>query len=256
MHSIKTSVNTQFSKVADNYRTSKVHAQGEDLEQIVTLVQQSHNPTVLDAGCGAGHTAITVAPYSRQVIAFDLTASMLEQVERVAMEQGITNLETRLGDVEQLPFEANQFEVVVSRYSAHHWPNPAKALTEAARVLKPGGRFILSDIVAPAEPALDTFLQTLELLRDPSHVRDHSVAQWCTMFEQAGFQVQPVYQWRVPLNFEQWLHRMATPPLNTTMLKTLYDGASQEIRDWFDIRDGYDFTIDGALFEAMLLENF
>jgi ubiquinone/menaquinone biosynthesis C-methylase UbiE len=250
MSDIKQAVHDQFSKTAEHYRVSAVHAAGEDLAQIAALVAQESAPYVLDAGCGAGHTAITVAPLSAQVIAFDLSAQMLAQVERLAKERNLTNVQTRQGDVENLPFEDATFDIVTSRLSAHHWPNPRKALSEFARVLKPAGRFILSDVVASEEPTFDTFLQALEVLRDLSHVRDHSESQWKAFFGEAGFEMQVAAHWPIPLNFEDWVKRMATPELNVAMLRRMYDTASADVRQAFDIQPDYTFTIQGALFEG------
>lgn len=252
MSDIKQAVHDQFSKTAEEYRVSAVHASGEDLNRIAELVATDSAPYVLDAGCGAGHTAIKVAPHSGQVVAFDLSAQMLAQVESLAAERGLTNVQTRQGDVENLPFEDATFDIVTSRLSAHHWPNPGRALSEIARVLKPGGRFILSDIVASEQPTFDTFLQALEVLRDPSHVRDHSESQWKTLYTAAGFTVQVVYTWGLPLNFNDWVKRMATPELNVAMLKRMYDTASEDVRGAFDIQPDYTFTIQGALFEGRL----
>src|SRR5690349_24861428 len=74
---IKQSVQEQFGPVAANYRTSPVHAAGEDLGAIAAVVQQYASPVVLDVGCGAGHVARTVAPLSARVVALDLTEAML-----------------------------------------------------------------------------------------------------------------------------------------------------------------------------------
>lgn len=255
MLDIKQSVHDQFGKVADNYRTSQVHAAGEDLAQIAayvaTLAEQNGLPYVLDVGCGAGHTAMTVAPHSQQVIALDLTKQMLEQVEKLAADKGLSNVQTKQGDVEQLPFDDQTFDVVVSRYSAHHWPNPSLAVQEIWRVLKLGGQFILSDVISPQAPAQDTFLQALELLRDPSHVRDHSISQWQAMLTQAGFQSKIIFEWRLKLNFQNWTARMATPAQQVAMLKTLFDLVSEDIRASFLIEATYDFTLYGAVFAAM-----
>lgn len=250
MTDVKGSVQRQFGNVAANYRTSAVHASGEDLTRMVQIAHLNGTERLLDAGCGAGHTGIAFAPEAREVIAYDLTMAMLEQVERLAEERGIRNVTTRQGDVEHLPFEAETFDVVVSRYSAHHWQHPQAALHEFQRVLKPGGQFILSDIVALDDPTLDTFLQAVELLRDPSHVRDHSTAQWLTMLAETRFRAEVVFTWSLPLNFDSWVLRMATPHLNVAMLKSLFDGAPQEVRAAMDVQPDYTFSIPGALFHA------
>lgn len=250
---IKGSVKTQFGNVAANYSTSKVHAAGADLNFMVERADLPPDALVLDAGCGAGHTALAFAPHVKRVIAYDLTPAMLEQVEKLATERGIMNVETRLGDVEQLPFEDAIFDAVVSRYSAHHWVNPQAALVEFARVLKPGGKFILSDIVSAEDHAADTFLQTIELLRDPSHVRDHRVSQWVTMFESAGFTADVLMTFDLPLEFNAWVTRMATPELSVRAIKWLFDGASDEIKIEFQtpvtVPDDEEFTfvIPGAV---------
>jgi len=250
MQDVKASVQQQFGNVAANYATSVVHASGEDLNRMVQVANLLGTEKVLDAGCGAGHTALAFGPHVAQVVAYDLTASMLEQVEQLAIKRGVTNLTTRQGDVEVLPFDDASFDLVVSRYSAHHWPHPARALAEFKRVLKPNGQFILSDIVAAEDPTLDTFLQTIELLRDPSHVRDHSVSQWSAMLRDAGFSSEVEFTWQLPLDFDAWVKRMATPAPYVAILKSLFDGAPSEVREAMDVQSNYRFQIPGALFRG------
>ena len=247
MADIKQSVQDQFGKVAANYLTSAVHAAGADLTLLAEHLRPYPAASVLDAGCGAGHASAAVAPQVREVVALDLTASMLEQVRTLAAQRGLSNVQTAHGDVESLPFEDARFDHVISRYSAHHWPNPAAALREIRRVLKPGGRFFLSDIVSYDAYALDTFLQTLELLRDPSHVRDHSAAQWLALFAGAGLSARVDATWAVPLGFDAWVERIATPAQNVAMLRALFDGAAAEVRAALTIQPNHDFTIQGAL---------
>ncbi len=247
---IKATVQDQFARVAENYRTSQVHASGADLEHIAAIVQRYHAPTVLDVGCGAGHVSAAVAPWSKQVVAYDLTPQMLEQVQRLAQERQLSTIATRQGDVEHMPFADHSFEIVLSRYSAHHWPHPQRALQECLRVLKPGGLFLLSDIVAAEEPGYDTFLQTIELLRDRSHVRDHSISQWQAMFAQLGLSATVLMTWALPLNFQAWVTRMDTPQNYVQIIKQLFDTAPGDVRQAFTINEEYNFTIPGALFEV------
>ena len=104
MKDTKASVQSQFGQTAENYRHSKVHATGQDLIWLTKELSREKVSKVLDAGCGAGHVSVAVAPYVEQVVALDLTENMLEQVNILAEERGVKNLETRQGDVEAVTF--------------------------------------------------------------------------------------------------------------------------------------------------------
>lgn len=248
---IKSGVQQQFGQVAANYSTSTVHAQGIDLKEMVKLANLTGAERVLDVGCGTGHTALNFAPHVAQVIAVDFTEGMLAQGRLLASERNLANIEFRQGDAEKLNFADGEFDVVVSRYSAHHWPHPQNALREFRRVLRPGGQFILSDVVSFDDFTADTFVQALELLRDPSHVRDHTTTQWLSMLAAANFQAEVAFTWDVQLEFNAWVVRMATPTLNVNMIKTLFDGAPQEVRTALQVAPDYSFAVQGALFHSV-----
>ena len=249
--SIKAAVERQFSQVADNYRTSAVHAAGEDLTHLVDAAALRGHEVVLDAGSGAGHTALAIAPRAAQVVSVDLSANMLAQGQRLAVERGLDNLRFEVGDVEALTFAGASFDVVTSRYSAHHWPRPRAALGEIHRVLRPGGCFVLSDIVSYDDFTADTHLQAIELLRDPSHVRDHTAAQWLAMLGAAGFAAGVVFTWGVRLQFDNWVERMATPPAAVGQLRTLLANAPAEVRALLQVEADDSFTLQGALIKAV-----
>ena len=251
--SIKDTVAQQFSPVADNYRTSTIHSSGEDLAQMVAAVPLSGQELVLDAGSGAGHTTLAFAPHVGRVMSVDLSPAMLEQGERQARERGLANVEFRQGDVEALPFPEHSFDLIVSRYSAHHWPHPQQALGEFRRLLRPGGVFLLSDIVSYEDFTTDTHLQTLEILRDRSHVRDHTVSAWLAMLAQQGMAGSVVYRWDVWIDFASWVKRMATPPDDAAMICRLLDNAPAEVRGTLRVEADHSFTIQGALIKAVLV---
>lgn len=244
---LKGTVQEQFGRVAANYLTSAVHAQGEDLPVMVEAANLQGDERVLDAGCGAGHTAASFAPHVAEVVALDFTASMLGQVEVLAKNRGLANIKTRLGDVETLPFASSKFDLVVSRYSAHHWARPGKALREFRRVLRTGGRFILSDVVGFGDPVCDTFLNAIELLRDPSHVRDYTLEEWSNHFAAAGFSLEVVFYYRIFIDFEEWTERMETPQVNRAAIRSLYDASPAEAREALRIDD------EGHSFQCVVL---
>lgn len=250
MDDIKDSVQRQFAPVAANYATSAVHVSGPDLSAMLVAAGLRGGERVLDAGCGAGHTALAFAAHAAEVVAIDLTEAMLAQGRKLARERGLGNVTFKRGDVEQLPFADATFDIVTSRYSAHHYPHPLAALREFARVLKPGGLLLLVDVLSPNPPAQDTFLNAIELLRDPSHVRDHTADQWLAMCAAAGFAAEVAGTWPLRLEFESWVARMNTPFLAITQIRALIDGAPREVRASLAIDEGYSFSVPTALIRA------
>lgn len=248
---IKGAVRQQFGNVADRYATSAVHAGGPDLEALVDAVPATEG-RILDVGCGTGHTTLAVAARAASVVGVDLTEEMLAEGRRLADERGIQNVTFEHGDAERLDYPDGWFDVVVSRYSAHHFPRPEHALREIARVLSPDGTFLLVDTVAPDAPAQDTFLNAIEVLRDPSHVRDHSVAGWLTLFASAGFAGEMLQWWKVRLAFDAWVARMQTLAVAVSAIAYLFDGAPEEMRSLLAIEPDRSFSIPVALFRGRL----
>jgi SAM-dependent methyltransferase len=159
----------------------------------------------------------------------------------------LSNIEFRQGDVEHLDFADASFDLVVSRFAAHHFPHPQRAVRELARVLKPVGAFLLVDVVSPVEPAVDTFLNAVELLRDPSHVRDHSIDQWRAMFEVAGLRFEALGGWPLRLEFKSWVERMETPPAAVAQIRALLDVAPKEVREALAVEEDHTFSSPMAL---------
>src|SRR5690349_13603617 len=97
-------VRNQFGAVASAYATSAVHAGGPDLEALVKAAAAAGTEEVLDLGCGAGHTAIALAPLVRHVVAVDLTPEMLDVARTLAETRRAKNIEFRQADATALPF--------------------------------------------------------------------------------------------------------------------------------------------------------
>jgi ubiquinone/menaquinone biosynthesis C-methylase UbiE len=237
----------QFGPQAQSYLNSTVHAQGEDLEQMARMVGTRPEARVLDLGCGGGHVGFRLASLVKQVVAYDLSDAMLVVVGEEATRRGLRNLTTRQGAVERLCFPNASFDVVASRYSAHHWRDFAAGLAEARRVLKPGGLAVFMDGVSPGSPLLDTWLQTLELLRDPSHARNYSVEEWQRAASAAGFLPGAVFRFRVRLEFAAWVKRIKTPEAHVHAIRSLQVRAGEEVAGHFDIESDGSFTLDTML---------
>ncbi|HEX4171320.1 MAG TPA: class I SAM-dependent methyltransferase [Acetobacteraceae bacterium] len=247
----ETLVDAQFGSRASVYLTSAVHAQGADLEALAALVHGQPDARVLDLGCGAGHVSFAVSPHVRSVVACDLAPEMLTVVAQAASARGCDNLTTKQGVAEHLPFADGEFDCVLSRYSAHHWRDLEAGLREAGRVLKPGGIAGIVDSVSVGPALLDTYLQAVELLRDPSHVRSRTRAEWDDAIVRAGLVPGVVRPFRVRLEFAVWIERMRTPPVRAEAIRALQTLMSDSVMRHFAIEADGSFCIDVALFEAM-----
>src|SRR3954471_14324075 len=98
-----------------------------------------------DLGCGTGQLTETVAPYVKQVIAVDSSRDMLDAAR--ARVRSARNVDLRQGDVENLPIGPGELDAAMMSLVLHHSPAPGKALTEVARVLRPGGRVLVVDML-------------------------------------------------------------------------------------------------------------
>lgn len=236
----------QFSPRANAYVESQVHARGEDLDALKRFVEMQHFHSALDLGCGGGHVSFCVAPFVTSITAYDLSSAMLTAVSTAAEARGIKNLSTQQGQAETLPFADASFDFIATRYSAHHWLDLPKALREVRRVLKPSGAFMVMDCIAPDNVLCDTFIQTIEMLRDPSHVRDYSVAEWNTMLTEAGFHTDEPVTRRIHLDYQSWIARMQTPPVLAHAISALMEKADDAVRRYFAIAPDGSFMLDTA----------
>jgi SAM-dependent methyltransferase len=244
-------VRQQFGPVASAYASSDYHSSGPDLAKLVEGAGLTGKERVIDIGCGAGHTAIALAPHAAQVTAVDITPEMLAVAADLAARRGLTNIDFERQDATKLPYPDARFDVAASRVAAHHYHDLRAFVAEAARVLKPGGRLMLADTIAPEDPALDTFCNAFELLRDPSHVRNWRVSEWSALMREHGLEPEVLYQFDLELEMGPWFERQQTVPDRRTGVVGLFAGANEAARAAFhlDARPGW-FTLPIALIRA------
>jgi hypothetical protein len=118
------------------------------------------------------------------------------------------------------------------------------------RVLKSDGMAIFMDVITPGVPLLDTWLQSFELLRDSSHVRNASLVEWRALLTAAGFAVESSVRFRLRLDFSSWIERMKTPQSHVSAIRSLQHRAGSEVTDYFAIEEDGSFTVDTVLIAA------
>ena len=101
--------------------------------------------TVGDLGCGTGQMTAALAPFVQHVIAIDGSAAMLQAAKKRL--HGFSNVELRRGDLEALPIDDQRLDAATLTLVLHHLPEPERALREVSRVLKPGGRVLIVDML-------------------------------------------------------------------------------------------------------------
>ena len=183
---------TIFAERAAFYTTSAVHADRTVLDRLVELARPTATDRVLDVATGTAHTALAFAPHVAHVIATDITPEMMAQGEMLRAEVGLTNLEFRIADAHDLPFEDAAFDIVTCRRAAHHFIDVPKAMNEMTRVLKPGGRLAIDDRTVPENDFADVTLNRLDWLHDHSHVRQYRPSEWQSMMQAAGCRLETI----------------------------------------------------------------
>jgi ubiquinone/menaquinone biosynthesis C-methylase UbiE len=205
----KSTVRREFGANAGAYVTSATHAKGASLERLLALTKPQPEWHVLDIATGAGHTALAFAPHVRQVWATDITPEMLEQVSRQTSERNVGNIVIELADAEQLPYADSAFDLVTCRIAPHHFDAPELFVSDAARVLKPGGLLAVVDNIVPRGVAGD-YINAFEKLRDPSHVRCLSLEEWHDLFAEHGFAIEHAETLYKRISFATWAARHDT----------------------------------------------
>lgn len=197
-------VQRYFGQHAHDYAKSERHARGADLARLLAALELTPGQRALDLATGPGHVAFRLAERGLAVTAADLTPEMLAVARAAEPERALPHPITWIqADAARLSCEPGQFDTVVCRRAAHHFPNLPQVLRESRRVLKPGGRLGISDMTAPAA-SIDA-LNDLERLRDHSHVAAQTVDQWVGHLLSADFRLQWLELTVEPMTREQWL---------------------------------------------------
>jgi ubiquinone/menaquinone biosynthesis C-methylase UbiE len=221
----------QFDRQSDRYGKSHILADTRDVAAALAALPVPPSGRALDVATGGGHTALYLAKQGWLVTAGDIAPRMLENAQKLAADAGY-KVKTRLFPAEELPFPEESVELVTVRVAPHHFSSPEKFVGEVARILKPGGHFLLIDGSVPDDDLeTETWLHSVEKWRDPSHGRFLSRVAWETLVKTRGLSVlsskldpmkQPDLQW--------YFETAATPAENRGLVLEAVRTASPHVR--------------------------
>ena len=179
----------QFARQSDRYGKGHILENVDDVRAATAHFSLPPRSQVLDIATGGGHTGLFFASLGHNVTLSDITQAMLDRASEAARDRGL-NVQTRLHSAESFPYPNESFDLVTCRVAAHHFSSPETFVCETARVLLPGGCFLLIDgTVEDNQPEAEEWSHQVEKLRDPSHHRFVTPQTWQRYCEQCGLRV-------------------------------------------------------------------
>ena len=224
----------QFAKQSGHYGRGHVLENTEDVRVALDFIPLPTPAQVLDLATGAGHTGLFLAGLGHQVILADIAGPMLS-APPAPPPIAACSVQTRQHAAEHLPYPDSQFDLVTCRVAAHHFSSPESSVRESARVLKPGGYFLLIDgTVADGEPEAEAWAHTVEKLRDPSHHRLLTPNTWSGLCAAAGLEVRKllIAPFKQP-DLDWYFEAAATSPENRAKVLQLVANAPASARRLF-----------------------
>ena len=220
----------QFGQHAEKYRKSTVHGDQDILEHILRVLAPNGSERAADVGCGGGHMSAALAGQVRELVAVDVTPQMLVQTGLLAREKGLSNVVGCLADAQNLPFATEVFDIVTCRIVLHHVPDAGRAVMEMGRILKTGGKLFIQDILGIENVAAKDYMDEIERLRDPSHVKDYNTEEWKCFYKKAKLDV--VHKEILPGSYrlKDWAWRSGTSEESFNLIVKKLEDVPENVR--------------------------
>ena len=162
---------------ADSYYNRQTKDK-KHLEMIMNCLQVKSGMKILDLGTGTGYLAFPFAKkYSVQVVGLDIVENALEENRKRARAESLNNLHFINYDGIKFPFDSNSFDMVITRYALHHFPDISSTFSEINRVLKNKGVFFLSD-PTPNDDDTSRFVDEYMQMKKDGHIKFYTKQEW------------------------------------------------------------------------------
>jgi ubiquinone/menaquinone biosynthesis C-methylase UbiE len=197
-------VRARFTRTAQQFAEFSLSKRSAEADKLVELAAPRGDELALDLACGPGTFTRALARAVRAVHGLDITPALLEQARAAAAKENLANCVFECGDAYALPYPAAKFDLASCAYTLHHLTNPAAAIAELARVVRPNGRIALVDLIVP-DGADSESNNAIERARDASHattLRTHDIHALCAS---AGFRVTASELGERTRSFDDWM---------------------------------------------------
>ncbi len=211
------------------------HSREVDLARLVELAEPKDDESALDFVTGLGYVARAIAPFVKLVDAFDPDEMLLTEAAAQAEQEGLGNIRFKQGDPLAIPFDDARYDIATARLALRHTRDAASCLKEIKRVLKPAGRLLIIDSLAPPHAELSGFLEKLMAQRDKSHVKSYTLAEWENLVEREDFNIDQVEIYPKEHDFGEWAERFGADSDSVRMLGLMLHGASNRVKRHFRV---------------------
>lgn len=233
----------RFTATARSYSSSPVAERREENEALLRLAAPAPADRALDVACGPGAVLARLAPFVRHAAGVDLTAAMLEQARRrlrdLSAAAPVAAVSLVRGAAERLPFRDGVFSIAVTTSALHHFGEPRLVVREMVRVVGPGGRVIIGDLVGADDDRARALQNEIERLRDPAHMEMQSARGIEGLLAGEGLTVTGRAEGANGRELGEWLRLAHTPPDRAAMVR------DRLLETLPDDRAGMSVSLDG-----------
>jgi ubiquinone/menaquinone biosynthesis C-methylase UbiE len=198
-------VRARFTRTAEQFASFSLSTRAAEAARLVALASPRGDELALDLACGPGTFTRAFAARVQFIHGLDITPALLDQARAAAAKENLANCIFECGDAYSLPYAAAKFDLASCAYALHHLEHPAAAMKELARVVRPGGRLALADIIVPdgCDPAV---ANAIERARDASHCSTLLREELHALCAAAGFRVTSSEPSERLRSFNDWMH--------------------------------------------------
>jgi SAM-dependent methyltransferase len=201
-------IRDRFTRTAGPFAQFALAARAEETARMAAMVTsnfpQAETALAADLACGPGTFALALAARVGRVVGVDLTPAMLAHAREAAARAGGANLDFVCANAYALPFADGKLDIALCGYALHHLLAPERVIAEMSRVVRPGGRVAVVDLILAEEADSDAH-NRIERSRDPSHATTLRASSLRLLLERAGLRLRDAEPRERQRDFDRWM---------------------------------------------------